>query len=101
MLRIACYLGVIACAAAALLARPALADGQSSRSHRAGYRHCYYAAACGHRDLGATLIEVARSPFYDHLGAYEDSYAAWQYPGPLQRHYFGYGWDPRFGYGLD
>jgi hypothetical protein len=89
-----------AAAAAVLLAQPALADGQASRSHHAGYRHCYYVGACGHRDLADTLIEVARSPFYGPLGAYEDSYAAWRYPGTIQRRYFGYGFDPRYGYGL-
>jgi hypothetical protein len=86
--------------AAALLAQPALADGQSLGSHHAGYRHYYYYRGDGHRDLADSLIEVARSPFYGHLGAYEDSYAAWLYPGRNQRHYFGYGWDPRYGYGL-
>jgi hypothetical protein len=90
---------VVAAGAAILLMLPALAQAQSAPSHHSSYRH-HYGAAYGHRDLADTLIEVARSPFYGPLGAYEDSYAAWQYPGPIQRHYFGYGWDPRYGYGL-
>jgi hypothetical protein len=100
MLRISHCLA-FAAGAAVLLVQPALADGQSGRAHHAGYRHYRYGAAYGHRDLGATLIEVSRSWFYGPLGAYEDSYAAWQYPGRNQRHYFGYGWDPRYGYGYD
>jgi hypothetical protein len=102
MLRFSHYLA-IAVGAAALFAPLALAQAQSARSHHAAYRHHYYYhyyRAYGHRDLAATLIEVARSPFYGPLGAYEDSYAAWLYPGWNQRHYFGYGWDPRYGYGL-
>jgi hypothetical protein len=90
MVRIAYF--VVLVVAPVLLAHPALADGQSARPH-----HAYYGYV--HRDLGATLIEVSRSWFHGPLGSYEDSYAAWQYPGPLQRHYFGYGWDPRYGYG--
>jgi hypothetical protein len=89
-----------AAGAAVLLVQPALAQAQPAPSHHAGYRHHDYYRGYGHRDLAATLIEVARSPFYGPLGAYEDSYAAWQDPGPNQRHYFGYGWDPRYGYGL-
>ena len=99
MLRVSHYLA-IAVGAVALLALPAVAQARSAPSHHAGYRHHHYGAAYGRRDLADTLIEVARSPFYGPLGAYEDSYAAWQYPGPNQRHYFGYGWDPRYGYGL-
>lgn len=89
-----------AAGAAILLMQPALAQAQSTASHHTSYRHHHYGTAYGHRDLADTLVEVARSPFYGPLGAYEDSYAAWQYPGPNQRHYFGYGWDPRYGYGL-
>ena len=99
MLRIS-YCLAFAAGAAALLMLPALAQAQSAASHHAGYRHHYYYRGYGHRDLASTLVEVARSPFYDTLGAYEDSYAAWQYPFPNQRHYFGYGWDPRYGYGF-
>jgi hypothetical protein len=84
---------------AVLLAQPALAQAQSTPSHHTS-RHHHYGVAYGHRDLADTLIEVNRSRFYDTLGAYEDSYAAWQYPGPNQRHYFGSGFDPRYGYGL-
>jgi hypothetical protein len=98
MLRI-WYCLAFAASAAALMAQPALADGQSVRSHHGGYRHHYYGAVYGHRDLADTLIDVARSPFYGHLGAYENSYAAWLYPGRNERRYFGYGWDPRYGYG--
>jgi len=95
-----CHCLVVAAGASILLAQAALAQAQSTPSHHTGYRHHRYGTANGHRDLADTLIEVDRSRFYDTLGAYEDSYAAWQYPGQNQRHYFGYGWDPRYGYGL-
>jgi hypothetical protein len=102
MLRVSHYL-TLAAGAAALLAQPALAQTHSVRSHHAGYRHHYddAPAAYGHRDVGAMLNEVARSRFYGPFGGYEDAHANWQYSGPNQRHYFGYGWDPRFGYGPD
>jgi hypothetical protein len=102
MSRILHYLA-FATGAAALLAQPALAQAHSVRSHHAGYRNHYsYApAAYGYRDVGATLNEVAASPFYGSFGGYEDAHAAWQYPAPNARHYFGYGWDPRYGYGPD
>jgi hypothetical protein len=94
---------MLAAGAAALLAQPASAQTHSVRAHHAGYRHHYsYAPAdYGHRDVRATLNEVATSPFYGPFGGYEDAHAVWQYSGPNQRHYFGYGWDPRFGYGPD
>jgi hypothetical protein len=102
MLRISHYL-TLAAGAAALLAQPALAQADSVRSHHAGYRHHYddAPAAYGHRDVGATLNEVARSRFYGPFGGYEDAHANWRYSGPNQRYYFGYGWDPRFGYRPD
>lgn len=93
--------------AAVLLAQPALAQEHSSRSRHAAYRHHYYydyapdADAYIRGDLGMTLEEVARSPFYGPFGGYEDSHAAWRFPGPNQRRYFGYGWDPRYGYRPD
>jgi len=82
--------------AAALLAQPGLAPAHSLRFHHAGYRHhyyCYYSTpiAYGHRDVDAILNEIATSPFYGPFGGYEDAHAAWQYCGPNQRHYFGYG----------
>jgi len=95
MLRISHYLTFAAAAgAAALLAQPALAQTHSVRSHHAYYRHHYYdaAAAYGRHDVGATLNEVATSPFYGQFGGYEDAHAAWQYSGPNQRHYFGSAW---------
>ena len=95
MLRISHYLRRCAAGAVALLAQPALAQTHSVRSHHAYYRHHYYdaAAAYGRRDVGATLNEVATSPFYGQFGGYEDAHAAWQYSGPNQRHYFGSAWD--------
>jgi hypothetical protein len=93
--------GVASLALAVFLVLPALAETQPAASHHTSHRHHYYypTLAYGHRDVDATLHEVDWSPFYGPLGAYEDSYAAWQFPGPNQRRYFGYGFDPRYGYG--
>ena len=41
------------------------------------------------------MAEVWHSPFYGTFGAFEDTYWASHYPGPVQRRYYGYGWDPR------
>ncbi len=41
------------------------------------------------------LTEVATLPFYGTFGGLEDSYWAARYPGPVERRYYGYGWDPR------
>jgi hypothetical protein len=82
-----------------LFAQPALAQAHAAHSHHAGHRHYYYAADVdAHRDVGAILYEVARSPFYGPFGGYEETYAASYYFGPNQRHYFSDGWDPRFGF---
>jgi hypothetical protein len=83
-------------AAAALLAQPAAAQADSVRSRHAVYRHYHYAAyAYPYRSVGVILTEVATSPVYGTFGGYEDTFWASHYPGPVERRYFGYGWDPR------
>ena len=41
------------------------------------------------------LTEVATSPFYGTFAGHEDTFWASRYPGPVERRYYGYGWDPR------
>ena len=41
------------------------------------------------------LTEVATLPFYGTFGGLEDTHWAARYPGPVERRYYGYGWDPR------
>jgi len=82
--------------AAALLAQPPAAQADSVRARHAAYRHYHYAAyAYPYRTAGAILTEVATSPVYGTFGGYEDTFWASHYPGPVERRYFGYGWDPR------
>ncbi len=94
-------------ALSALVAPPALAQTQvlaqtpAERSQHAGHRHQHRNAdrrdavnrdAVLAWDPRTTVYEVVTSPFYGPAAAYLDAHAAWLYPGPNERHYFGYGW---------
>ena len=84
-------------AAAALLAQSAAVQADSVHSRHAAYRHYYRDAAYAYpyRSPGVILTEVATSPVYGTFGGYEDTFRASHYPGPVERRYFRYGWDPR------
>jgi hypothetical protein len=83
-------------AAAVALMLPAIARADAARVRHAAPRHYHYPAnAYPYRSPGVILTEVATLPFYGTFGGYEDTYWAARYPGPVERRYYGYGWDPR------
>jgi hypothetical protein len=83
-------------AAGAVILLPAIAQADTARSRHAAYRHYHYAAyAYPYRSVGVILTEVATSPFYGTFAGHEDTFWASRYPGPVERRYYGYGWDPR------
>jgi hypothetical protein len=82
--------------AGAFMLLSAIAQADTVRTRHAAYRHYHYAAyAYPYRSVGMILTEVATSPFYGTFGGYEDTFWASRYPGPVERLYYGYGWDPR------
>jgi hypothetical protein len=80
-------------AAGAAMLLPAIAQADTARSRHAGDRHSPY-AAYAYPYRGPNVI-FAFSPFYGPFGRYEDTFWASRYPGPVERRYFGYGWDAR------
>jgi hypothetical protein len=72
-------------AAGAAMLLPAIAQADTVRSRHAADRHSHYAA----------YVIFAFSPFYGPSGGHEDTFWAEHYPGPVERRYYGYGWDPR------
>jgi hypothetical protein len=86
-------------AAAATTVLPAIAWSDDVRTRHVIHvvpRHYHYAAnPYPYRTPGVILTEVATLPFYGTFGGYEDTYWAARYPGPVERRYYGYGWDPR------
>jgi len=77
---------------------PAVAQADTVRSRHAAYRHYHYAAhpyPHPYRSPAVILTEVATLPFYGTFAGYEDTFWAERYPGPVERRYFGYDWDPR------
>jgi hypothetical protein len=83
-------------AAGAVILLPAIAQAHTARSRHAAYRHYHHAAyAYPYRSVGVILTEVATSPFYGTFAGHEDTFWASRYPGPVERRYYGYGWDPR------
>jgi hypothetical protein len=83
---------VLAVGAVLMLLQPASAQPE----RYAGARHYRYVACpCPHHTVAGIMNEVWHSPFYGTFGAFEDTYWAAHYPGPVQRRYYGYGWDPR------
>jgi hypothetical protein len=95
MARVSHYLMLAACVALVLL-QPAIAQAGSARSRYAAARHCHCVAhAYPRRGVAEILAEVWTVPVYGTFGGYEDTFWASHYPGPVERRYFGYGWDPR------
>jgi hypothetical protein len=83
-------------AAVAATCLPAAAQADTVRARRAALPHYRYAAsAYPYRTPGVILTEVATLPFYGTFGGFEDTFWAARYPGPVERRYYGYGWDPR------
>jgi hypothetical protein len=83
-------------AAVAATVLPAIAWADTARVRHAPVRYYRYAAnAYPYRGAGVIMTEVATLPFYGTFGGSEDTYWAARYPGPVQRRYYGYGWDPR------
>ena len=83
-------------AAGAVILLSAIAQADTVRSRHAAYRHYHYAAyAYPYRSVGVILTEVATSHFYGTFAGHEDTFWASRYPGPVERRYYGYGWDPR------
>ena len=83
-------------AAVAATVLPAIASADTLRARHAAPRHYRYAAgAYPYRSPGVILTEVATLPFYGTFGGLEDTYWAARYSGPVERRYYGYGWDPR------
>jgi hypothetical protein len=83
-------------AAGAIILLPVIAQADTARSRHAAYRHYHYAAyAYPYRSVGVILTEVATLPFYGTFAGHEDTFWASRYPGPVERRYYGYGWDPR------
>jgi hypothetical protein len=83
-------------AAGAVILLSAIAKADTVRSRHAAYRHYHYATyAYPYRSVGVILTEVATSPFYGTFAGHEDTFWASRYPGPVERRYYGYGWDPR------
>ena len=74
---------------------PAVARADTLHVRRATPPHYRTAAPCPCRTPGVILTEVATSPFYGTFGGLEDTFWAARYPGPVERRYYGYGWDPR------
>ncbi len=104
MARISHYL-TLATGAAVLLVQPVLAQADPVHSRHAAYRHYtayryHYGAAYadGYLSVPEILNEVATSPSYGTFGGYEDTFWASHYLGPVERRYFGYGWDPALRY---
>ena len=88
--------GLMLAAMTAIVLLPAAAQGDTVRVRRVGPPpHYRTVTACPCRTPGAILTEVATSPIYGTFGGLEDTYRAARYPGPLERRYYGYGWDPR------
>ena len=87
---------ILAAGAAMVLLQPAIAQASSARSRHAAAWHCHCVTyAYPRRDVPQILAEVWASPFFGTFGGYEDTFWASHYPGPVERRYFGYGWDPR------
>jgi hypothetical protein len=83
-------------AAAVALLLPATVRADAVRVRHAASRYYHYpAGAYPYRSPGVILTEVATLPFYRTFGGFEDTYWAARYPGPVERRYYGYGWDPR------
>jgi hypothetical protein len=80
-------------AAGAAMLLPAIAQADTVRSRHAADRHSHY-AAYAYPYRGPNVI-FAFSPFYGPSGGHEDTFWAEHYPGPVERRYYGYGWDPR------
>jgi len=88
--------GLMLAAVTAVVLLTAAAQADTVRVRRVGPPpHYLTVAACPCRIPGAILTEVATSPFYGTFGGLEDTYWAARYPGPVERRYYGYGWDPR------
>ncbi len=87
---------MLAAGAVLLVLQPASAQTDAARVRYAGARHYRSVACpCPRHTVAAIMTEVWNSPFYGTFGAFEDTYWASHYPGPVQRRYYGYGWDPR------
>jgi hypothetical protein len=88
---------VLAAGAVVALLQPATAQTDAARFRYATARHYRYVGCpCPrHTAAAAIMAEVWTSPFYGTFGAAEDTFWASHYPGPVQRRYYGYGWDPR------
>jgi len=86
-------------AAAVAVSVPAIARADGVRVRYTAPRHYHYpAGAYPYRSPGVILTEVASLPFYGTFGGFEDTYWAAHYPGPVERRYYGYGWDPRLSF---
>jgi hypothetical protein len=89
------YCLMLAVGAVLVLLQPATAQ-TDTRFRYASVRHYRYAAcACPRHSPAGIMAEVWHSPFYGTFGGFEDTFWASHYPGPVQRRYYGYGWDPR------
>jgi hypothetical protein len=82
-------------AAVAVAFLPAIAQADGVRARRAAPHYRTTVNPYPHRTPGVILTEVATLPFYGTFGGLEDTYWATRYPGPVERRYYGYGWDPR------
>ena len=80
-------------AGAAMLLQSPIAKADSERSRHVADRHSRY-TAYAYPYRGPNVI-FAYSPFYGQFGGHEDTFWASRYPGPVERRYYGYGWDPR------
>jgi hypothetical protein len=83
----------LAAGAAMLLLQPTIAQADSGRPRHSADRQSHY-AAYAYPYRGPNVI-FAFSPFYGPFGGHEDTFWAEHYPGPVERRYYGYGWDPR------
>jgi hypothetical protein len=94
---------VITFAVAAASLAPAMsarADGVYPYRRHHSYYRSEAAIAARYAYAQAVIYEVANSPFYGPFGNYADAYAASQYVGPNERHYYGFGpGSGYFGYG--
>ncbi len=77
------------------LLQPASAQPDMRYRHAVVRHYRYVGCPCPHRAVAAIMTEVWNSPFYGTLGGLEDTFWASHYPGPVQRRYYGSGWDPR------
>jgi hypothetical protein len=86
---------LLAVAAVLMLLQPATAQTNPARPRYVAVRHDGYGPCHCRHTVPGIMAEVWHSPFYGTFGAFEDTYWASHYPGPVQRRYYGYGWDPR------